>query len=309
MIFLREEAFGWASNWRKLKYKIEKVNGIECIVPIFKAEVEVYDPLKISNLSKRPKYPEKNNITPDIALARLDINDMEEIINFVNNFGLLGLWFHPDYSEAKDLEDIGGSTALNGIKYSNWYRHPHKKGVYAWMEPLNMFICAASDYIRFLENITISEKTSELEESESILVHYFWKKQLKNVHIAPLKDKKTWVLGWEYQSLLSAIYLKVALNKQAGELIRKCRKKRCGKFFIADESENGFCSDVCKSAFFKGESINKKHKKELMEEYSGMVEEQLLSDFIDSLFENGISGKKRVEKRILKEFLNSWQPL
>ncbi|MEH7483337.1 hypothetical protein V7157_20190, partial [Neobacillus drentensis] len=286
---MREEAFGWASYWRKLKYKIEKVNGIECIVPIFKAEVESYDPLKINNLPKRPKYPEENDVTPDIALARLDLNNREEIINFVNEFGLLGLWFHPDYCEAKDLEDIGCSTSLNGIKFSNWYRHPKKRGVYAWMEPLSMFSCAASDYKRFLEKIAIAENTDELS-SESLLVYYFWKKQLRNVHMAPLLDKKQWVLGWEYQTLLSAIYLKLALNKQAGKSIWKCRKKRCGKFFIADSS--GFCSDDCKSAHFKADSINKKHKKELMEEYNGKVEEQLLSDFIDSLFENGISGKR-----------------
>lgn len=46
-----------------------------------------------------------------------------------------------------------------------------------------------------------------------------------------------------------------------------------------------------------------------MEEFGGTVEELLLSDFIDSLFENGISGKKRIEKRIFKEFLNIGQPL
>jgi hypothetical protein len=299
-----DEAFGWASLWRRVVYKIETVDGIECIVSNGREKVTYYNPLEIENLSKRPKSPKANLDSPEIALARLDLNNRKEIINYANQFGLLGLWFHPDYCLAKELDDIGDSCSINGTRFSNWYRHPRKKDIYAWMEPLEMFVRAARDYQRFLDNITTVEKNDDQEGAASFPVNFFWKMQLRNVHIATVWDGKDWTLGWEYQSLLSALYLKLLLNKQAGKLIRRCRKRRCGKFFIADHLENGFCSDNCKFAYYKANSINRGDKEELIKKYNSIVDSQTLASFIDSILERGISGKGRIEKRIINELIN-----
>ncbi|MCM3572509.1 hypothetical protein M3172_04860 [Mesobacillus subterraneus] len=299
---MREEAFRWSSYWRILKYKIEVVNGIKCIVAVRKGEVEYYNPLKLEYVPKRPKNPEGNDVSPDIALGNVKLESEEAIIDFVNKFGLLGLWSNPRYCRAEGLENIGYSTSMTGLKFSDWYRHPRKTGVYGWMEPLSMFVIAAKDYQAFV-NGYIKEESRDESWAHSLSHYAFWREQLTNVNIAP-NDSEDSIFGWEFQSLLSAIYLKVGYNKVPGKSIRKCRKRRCGKFFIADHPENGFCSDDCKLSYYKAESLNRRHKRELVDTYGGKMDMDVLSSYIDSLLLDGKSGKKRLEKEIVKEFFN-----
>jgi hypothetical protein len=298
------EAFGWASYWRKVVYKLEKVNGIECIVSDGRVEVTHYNPLSIEGLSKRPTNPEDNECSPEIALARLDTHNKQEIRNFVNNFGLLGLWYHPKYSQAEVLASIGDKSLMDGTRFSNWYHHPRKRSTYAWMEPLEMFVIAARDYQEFINNVENVEKNDDKDTVLSVYVHSYWREQLKNIQTVPVWDNEKWSLGWEYQSLLSALYLKVAINKQAGKLIRRCRKRRCGKVFVSENPENGFCSETCKSAFFTASSRDNAIKEELLGKYGEVTDAKVLLTYIEKLLEDGISGKRRIEKRILNEFIN-----
>ncbi|WML56669.1 hypothetical protein [Neobacillus sp. PS2-9] len=303
-----ENAFQWESTWRKVIYRFEMVNGIECIVSDGRKEVTYYNPLEIEGLSKRPNKPTENNVSPEVALARIDVNKKVEILNFVNRFGLLGLWAHPKYCKAEGLEGFEYSRLINQVEYSNWYRHPRKMGIYGWMEPLQLFVKAVHDYQTLLDKTTAVEETIgtnlDTEGEVSFPVNHFWREQLKGAHLAPIWDGGKWSLGWEYQSLLSALYLKIALNKVAGKMVRRCRKKRCGKFYIDDHKDNGFCSEHCKVAFYTASSKNQAAKRELLVKYSNEHDYEQLSLFIDLLLKEGVSGKGRLEKKILRDYIN-----
>jgi hypothetical protein len=307
VVYVRENVFEWASLWRKVVYKLVIVNGVECIVADGRKEVTYYDPLEIGNLHKRPKYPEGNENSPAMALARLDVEDRNEIIKFVNKFGLLGLWFHPNYSEANGLEEIGESSFMDNTRYSNWYRHPKKSGIYAWMEPLMLFKKAAHDFQQFLESVTAVEEREEPDPERiySIPVELHWREQLKSIHPAPVWKGNKWEWGWEYRSLLSALYLKVFINKKAGKVIRRCIRRGCGKFFETDHPEKGPCSDSCKGAYHTANSKNRKYKQELIKKYGNQFDSDVLASFIDNLLEKGVSGKRRIEKKIQIELKNN----
>jgi hypothetical protein len=298
--FLFEEAFQWSSLWRVTKYKIEEINGIECIVSDGRDNVQYYDPLKVDRQKKRPKFPEQNENSPEIALARLDANNKEHIIDFVNKFGLLGLWHHPDYSGADYLPYLNSRGTLDGRSFSEWYTHPRKQGLYKWMEPVQVFKSAVQDYQEFLDKVVSVENGINQDDALEFDVISYWDRQLEEINPGHLRNGQEWILGWKYRSLISAIYLKNSLNKQAGMAIRRCRKKRCGKFFLSTHPERATCSDDCKSAYYKARTQNKRDKEELLIKYSS--NEEIVSSKIDELIASGISGKKRLDKKI-EEYL------
>lgn len=302
---MANNVFEWANLWRKVVYKIENINGVECIVADGRIEVTYYDPLEIGKLIKRPKNPEGNEKSPEIALARLDIGDKKQILKYVNDFGLLGLWLQPEYCEAKGLEEIGDNGLLDNTRYSIWYRHPRKSGIYAWMEPLVLFKRAVHDFQQFLDSVTYVEENKDNEGISSVHVDLYWREKLKNVHPSPVWNGKDWVWGWEYRSLLSALYLKVFINKKAGKVIRRCIKRGCGKFFETDHPEKGPCSDDCKIAYHTANSKKRKYKRELIEKYNNHFDKEFLSNLIESLLEQGVTGKRRIEKKILIVLNNS----
>lgn len=53
--------------------------------------------------------------------------------------------------------------------------------------------------------------------------------------------------SWEYDSLLSAMYLMLFLDFLQGRKIRKCGNSLCGRFFKANRDDQKYCSPECQN--------------------------------------------------------------
>ena len=53
--------------------------------------------------------------------------------------------------------------------------------------------------------------------------------------------------SWEFDSLLSAMYLMLFLDLTQGKKLRKCAHIYCGRFFIANRDDTKYCSPQCQN--------------------------------------------------------------
>lgn len=147
----RKGAFEWSSKWRKLSYTIENQEGIDVITAVYGSEEDWYDPLDF-RFDNRPKYPEEiKHQDPGIALARINPNNYDDILEYANRWGLLGLWNVNRYRLAENLEPRRRyATDYKSGKYSTWYNHPRKRNMFSWQEPIRIFSAAVTEYQEIL---------------------------------------------------------------------------------------------------------------------------------------------------------------
>jgi hypothetical protein len=294
---MAKAAFEWTKEWRRLAYFIEERKGIKYIVATRNSDQEEYDPIQLDPPHKQPKQrDEHSKSTPHIALARLDSNSEDKILEFVNRWGLLGLWYVPHYTSIEYIRNEDDKESLLKEDNLTWFRHPHKNGRYGWREPLAVFKQAVMDYQEDLENIN----GKETNEERALVTDLRVNRVLEGCSPATswYKESQKRVNGWRFNSLLSAIYLRTLLDHQAG-ILKKCRRKNCSKIFSSRNPVSEYCSEPCKKAFHTQASRNKSITLGILQDYEH-INQKWLEEQINDLVGRGISGEKRLRKEIAK---------
>lgn len=296
---MRRKAFEDLGFWFKMPYDVKEQNGRMMITSVGREEPSFYNPLNYSSLYNRPATSiEHNTAAPYTALAKLDLEDMEEIKGFVNTWGLLGLWEEKKYNKYE-------------VSYS--FRSLNKKGRHSYQEPLSIFKRAVEDYQQFVEEIinfnkltkknseNISDKTiamivSKMEGNEELTAKEFAKKYgfvTEDVEaiieedtkgfLLSLKEKealvgldkvdywdvskRTHISTWNTRSLLAAIYKATLDEYRKGKIFLHCDWMRCKVKFITDNPKNQYCSDRCRQNYHTYNSNVRKWKGKLRSEF------------------------------------------
>lgn len=302
----RQEAFLWSSEWDRATYEIKKQNGVDVICAIYGTEKDPYKPLEIIE-SYRPEKPsEKNNLSPAGALACINTNDHMQILDFVNQWGLLGLWRVDRYKLRNDYLDQlphrpHESSSIYG-KFSGWYHHPNKSRGYRWQEPVAVFAAAVEEYKEILEEL---EQVKSGTAKSVLLSNMRINDCLRGIRPALSWDtnKMEWVPGWKFISLLDAIYLRLFISSQSGKHWSRCKYENCRDWFLAINPSAIYCSERCAKNQSKYNSRNDTIINAICKQYPSVNSELLRNKCEELLNEKGIGEVKL--KKIINEFIES----
>gem|GEM_PF-3549861 len=294
-----EAAFPWHTRWAGCTYELAEhhVPGLDPFLvlrPISnsKSEVRWFDPVEEEPSSVLPRSPEDQRTTPHEALAHLDLGNPDEILRFVNRWGLLGLWEVPEYANWEPFlfwvvsEKLARELTTQqepGIFSEAWYERERRRerwfGRAGWLnrqEPLPAFQVAAWHYQEWVSRIerfgALNTVTDRQDAEDEItwgfevgdcpytdfvdnVTHYAPGFSLLTGGVQPRlvwdEGRGRWVFGWQYRSLLHAIYFATFLTMVQGDAsggFRRCANDRCGRFFIATRRNARFCSKLCEKA-------------------------------------------------------------
>ncbi|MDK2887922.1 MAG: hypothetical protein PWP72_800 [Thermoanaerobacter sp.] len=255
-----------ATAWFRLEYELTEENGIAYITATDRPFDAWYQPLDVPPLTKQPHRPEGWQQWPHMHLARLNTKSPEEILEFVNRWGLLGLWNIPGYCEWTPwLQEEYEPYQTKGVKlfheawFSKHYINPAYEGrrgpynLHRYREPLEAFIDAAQEFQMFValangekpEGYRHAPKSPEDRKSEAqdILNRYLADCRPVTWYIAKLKEQ--WHTHWQAPSLLHCCYLLVWFDLTGLREYRRCRHRPCGGFFVATRPNVDYCSTRC----------------------------------------------------------------
>lgn len=253
-------AFEAYSVWYRGRYRVIEDEGVPVVAPDPEVSLEGYDPIEEAPpLSIRPRRREEHFQTPHLHLAYLgglDPLTEQDVLNFANRWGLLGLWrveeyrlFVPTLARMKQLSGGGDSKGivirLDGSPCSRWY------GGYGQpnQEPLEAFAQAAQDFRVALDMAT--EVTSQRNHYWQ-MVEVAARLRLDGCRMVPFFRLGRWRLAWQYPSLLHALRLRAILDLTGGTGLRRCKRRRCGMLFIPPANTTGptaeYCSDACRES-------------------------------------------------------------
>lgn len=264
MYFERESPLERGNFWWRCRFEIVKDEGIPVIRPVLDSTVDFYSPLKDGSRPKRQiQYPDdKSQLwAPHAHLAR--VNTEDEILEFVNHWGLLGLWKMKRYAKADFMPERDTIKPMFDYEHSKWYLWNFPDGVkpafpteVCHQEPLSEFMAAADNYKEWLRNLTYSRE-------EGMNSAYSIPGCSPNIIFDASNNR--WELLWSYENLLAAIYLSTAIGCAGGEYgFKSCKHKKCGKPFLAKHEGDQFCSTRCQNNYFSG--ANKRAKRQLQRE-------------------------------------------
>ena len=291
-----EAAFPWHTRWAGCTYELaeQRVPGLDplpVLRPIPNSDVRWFDPIAYPSHAV-PRAPEDRHTTPYEALARLDLSNHDEILRFVNQWGLLGLWDVQEYAdwepflwEAHEKAARALTTGQEpGIFSQAWYERQRRRerwfGRAGWanrQEPLPVFQVAAwhyQEWVRKIESFGELSTVKERQEATYEITYGFelgecpytsWAGNvperapgfslLLGGDVQPRlvwdEGRRRWVFGWQYRSLLHAIYFATFLTMAEGDAsggFRRCANERCGRLFIARRRNARFCSKLCEKA-------------------------------------------------------------
>lgn len=251
----------YTTAWFQLDYSLEEKGGIFYIVAKENSRPEYYQPLeaqppknKKGRPYKQPHYPEGWNELPHIHLARINTEKTEDILEFVNRWGLLGLWRVEKYREwpwplhvDSKKQSIYQGKPLEG-KFLKCYINPtfeNKKSEFyphRFQEPLPVFIEAVKE---FQDLFTLLEgDVNQKSEAQDLLNKYIRECYPVAWHIT--EPKEQWISHWQTPSLLHACYLLTWLDLIAVCKYRRCKYYHCQKIFIVKHPGEEYCSFRCK---------------------------------------------------------------
>ena len=276
------------SCWVRGKISLEVIDGEGFLVLDTRITTERYDPLNFILPEAQAKYPgEHDEISPAIAAANLG-NLAADTLTFSNKWGLLGLNQVPAY--------------ISSLQNEN-------------QEQVSLFSKAIADFQRLVADISYNP-ANEVDPSIAERIN----NQLEVIQpgIQAKVDDSVYSALWKFPSLLSAMYLQLAIWLMEGKQINVCKWQSCGRYFI-NKHENYYCSSKCRSAHTTEVSrksqwrqhavdnlnkhlnlrnLNYSHKKRI---------QRLLTSEIDRLLKQKGIGEKKLEmllKKRLEEEVN-----
>ncbi|MEW6229815.1 MAG: hypothetical protein AB1700_17270, partial [Bacillota bacterium] len=294
-----EPAFPWGTHWWRCKYEIQEAPRgewapeVRCIVAVPELDADgtfrkpewrdVFTEWRAKAPAKQPKRPDgaEWDYAPHVALARLDPWNEQEVLRFVNRWGLLGLWAVESYKHRKPMlaPDKPGPTRFlsDEEEHSGWYiwdefYQQSSKGLYmhSFCEPMTLFAEAAEEYQR-LHYLLAAAKGSDVprewldrfievgDDHEALLnpqaaareAEYRlsgWLHECAHLRLIYDAEKKAWLFGWQCNSLLGWVYLLTFLDLVQGRTFRRCARRNCGRLFIPTRPNAMYCSDACRNA-------------------------------------------------------------
>lgn len=231
-------------KWYKTKFYIDKNRRI---IPYNSHKVKAFEP----NLNELV-----------ISIANLNVEKHNEIINFVNKYGLLGLidFYKGSIENGVNLFGINDYNSLiNNFPLRINPENPFFKMYY---EPLDLFIKAILDFQNCCDiissNFFIADETIYNDQHEAIntLKTKYWETELRwiekynVVNLTVVNNYGKPMFSCAVDSLLSAAFACLAWNTANGVIIKKCHAKYlrandiCGKFFWHNGKQK-YCSKRC----------------------------------------------------------------
>lgn len=240
--------------WWRCRFELVKDSGVWVIRPDHNFQIQFYQPLKEGEKPKQPKKPddEEQNWGPHIHLAR--IKKEEEVIAFVNRWGLLGLWNTGRFASPIFLPDRGSVQEMFGEQYSEWYLwnlppgiNPQYPNLIMHQEPLHTFMEAAEEYQTWLDNLSSSEGNNE---------NAVYSLSGCTPGIVYDASAGKWDLCWSFGSLYKIIYLRTALEQAEAYKFIRCAWPHCKKLFAAKLPKDRFCSSRCQNNYYVTQNRN-----------------------------------------------------
>lgn len=299
----RQKAFIFKEVWFTFQqYTFEEIDNVSCIIPksnLINDDIKYYNIDDHKYTSFRTKYKEDliENY-PHTHLACLNIENNDEILHFVNTWGLLGLWATHKYSEATILPEKILYVGLRRDAYSSWYEHlPVHVGKLRWAEPLPVFKQAVIDYQNLISEIN-TIKTAKEESSSAMNTELKFGEMLSGLLVRPRWNDKTrnWNMDWKFNSLLEMIYLLTLLDLQSNSLIR-CKREGCNSVFTCTNPTNEYCCDPCKNKHNVDQHRMREKVDEIRTHFPEVDEEWLINE-IEALYNKGIRRRKQILKQI-----------
>lgn len=243
------------TSWFRLKYTLKEHNGIEYLVAEGETKHEFYQPLgaqppKKNYRNGQPYYPEEWNCLPHINLARIDLNKPEDILGYVNNWGLLGLWKVKEYREWSFplYERSFYTDKATGEVYSLHYINPAYKDArsrfyyHRYQEPLDVFIKAAQEYKNLMS--LLEGDADDKSYAQDLLNKYITDCYPVTSYIT--EPKEQWFSHWQTPSLLHTCYLLRWMDLISLKDYKRCQHKTCSNVYIAERPNEKYCSIRCK---------------------------------------------------------------
>lgn len=104
-------------------------------------------------------------------------------------------------------------------------------------------------------------------------------------------------LGWHFSSLLSAIYLRVALDFKEGKSFVKCKWKNCQKLFIPHNPNNQFCHERCRNSHNVRQHQLNSWLDKVVAEFNHLPA-NYITQLFNEIVEDGYSGEMKIRKEI-----------
>lgn len=244
-----------ATSWFHLKYTLKELNGIEYLAADGENEPDFYQPFgaklpKIKNRYGQPHYPEEWNFLPHLNLARLDLDKLEDIIAFVNRWGLLGLWKVKEYQEWSFplYERSFYTDKATRERFSTHYLNPvfinarRRLHYHRYQEPLPAFIKAVQEYKNF--TVLLEGDADDKSDAEFLLNKYIMDCHPVTRYITDTKEQ--WFSHWQTPSLLHTCYLLRWMDLVNLRDYKRCQHKPCSNIYIAERPNEKYCSFRCK---------------------------------------------------------------
>jgi len=202
--------------------------------------------------NKKPQTPEDWQKIPHLHLARLNLRRKEEILGFVNTWGLLGLWeLHHKKRSVFDVHHWIFSFRTEDFFNPAFGGEGLKDYLHQFREPLEAFITAAEEFQRFVG--TAKERVAYTEGkgvSTALLCdvdEHIFNRYLANCHPVAYFGKGEWKASWYVPSLLHACYLLTWLDWCALRQYRWCEHSPCSRLFVPTRPDQQYCSDYCQN--------------------------------------------------------------
>ncbi|MBP1950041.1 hypothetical protein [Virgibacillus litoralis] len=332
------------SSWWKSEYEITNIDGIEFIVQMKGGGRSEYDPLKYKIPKKRPEVQSGQlEIAPHIAFSRINPDNHEEILQFANTWGLLGLRKTTTYSDINTVSEIFDkhNVAIEIHKIDDLYKNKNKPQGERDREPVIVFQEAIRKYKELInkigneykdvgfkkgfrskkelnkymnEMIRIEDKTRNVPKKHKKRVEDIFTKKgqtlipflhlneiLKDVHPQVFPDIVNHSIskGWRFDSLLSAIYLRLTMDWEEGKEFIECTWRKCNRLFIPNRKDNQHCSDSCHNNDKTDRANQRKWLEEALSEFNSHSQSKI-EQLFNSLIEAGYSGKVSILDEIRK---------
>jgi hypothetical protein len=244
-----------AVSWFRLDYSMVKKDNELYIATHKDSTVTKYQPFdtqppkdKKGRNYGQPEYPEEWNDLPHLHLARLNTEKEEGVLDFVNSWGLLGLWKCKDYlnwplfSHHKEFSyrdkdgSVFSSSYINSVieRKSRFYYHRYQ-------EPLIVFIKAVKE---FQQVITLLDGSlDDKSDAEEFINKYIAECKPVTWYVS---QPEQWTTHWQTPSQLHTCYLLIWMDLLGLRKYRYCKHDSCGKIFIQGRPNEDYCSFRCK---------------------------------------------------------------
>lgn len=169
---------------------------------------------------------EADPIMPHRAL--IGLQTVEDALEFVKEYGLLGLW------KCKPYASTGVNFYVNHLDGEiDFYTQ--------WQEPIPLFMSAVREFQEIAEALL----GAETPKREAVMWLEEW---ISECHPTTVGVKSgVFKPAWHCPSLLHACYLGLWFDLTEGRIIRRCAHKYCDRLFYADRPNKLFCSEECRN--------------------------------------------------------------